>query len=251
MADNASAPQSDGRRNPFGTSPPASAPNTVTLADGARRGRWIALDINAADFALFFVAPTMERKRLVPCFDSAHPVIAGRTKSLVNQLGEILARHAMTSTVPCWWSDDPLSPSYASFGALTLTGAAIAESPGQAGVGFPVYADRGQIGLVVFSGPDIAVDDQLLCDTHARCFSLFSAATSLRPADSGGLPPISKRELECLKLTANGFTSEAIAEQLGLSVHTANQYLTNSAQKLDAVNRMHAVAKALRMRLIE
>lgn len=251
MADHASAPQSDGRRNPFGTSSPVSAPNTVTLADGARRGRWIALDINAADFALFFVAPTMERKRLVPCFDSAHPVIAVRTKTLVNQLGEILARHAMNSTVPCWWSDDPSSPSYASLGALTLTGTAIAEPPGQAGIAFPVYADRGQIGLVVFSGPDIAVDDQLLCDTHARCFNLFSAATSLRPADSGGLPSISKRELECLKLTANGFTSEAIAEQLGLSVHTANQYLTNSAQKLDAVNRMHAVAKALRMRLID
>jgi len=251
MADHAAALQGDGHRTPFGTSPPPSPANTVTLADGARRGRWIALDINAADFALFFVASAMERKRLVPCFDSAHPVIAGRTKSLVNQLGEILARHAMSSTAPCWWSDDPSSPSYASFSALTLTGAAIAEAPGQGGIAFPVYADRGQIGLVVFSGPDIAVDDQTLCSTHGRCFSLFAAATSLRPAESGGMPPISKRELECLKLTANGFTSEAIAEQLGLSVHTANQYLTNSAQKLDAVNRTHAVAKALRMRLID
>jgi DNA-binding CsgD family transcriptional regulator len=251
MADNASAQHGDGHRTPFGTPPPASSASTVTLADGARRGRWIALDINAADFALFFVASAMERKRLVPCFDSAHPVIAGRTKSLVNQLGEILARHAMTSTAPCWWSDDPSSQSYASFSALTLTGAAIAEAPGQAGIAFPVYADRGQIGLVVFLGPDIAVDDQTLCSTHGRCFSLFSSATSLRPAESGGMPPISKRELECLKLTANGFTSEAIAEELGLSVHTANQYLTNSAQKLDAVNRTHAVAKALRMRLID
>ena len=42
-----------------------------------------------------------------------------------------------------------------------------------------------------------------------------------------------------------------IAAQLGLSVHTANQYLTNSAQKLNAVNRMHAVAKALRLGLID
>ena len=60
-----------------------------------------------------------------------------------------------------------------------------------------------------------------------------------------------KRELECLKLTANGYTSEEIAQLLKLSVHTANQYLTNTAQKLNAVNRMHAVAKALRMGLIE
>ena len=34
-------------------------------------------------------------------------------------------------------------------------------------------------------------------------------------------------------------------------MHTANQYLTNTAQKLDAVNRMHAVAKALRLGLID
>lgn len=251
MADNASALQSDGRRNPFGASSPASSASTVTIADAARRGRWIALDINAADFAILFISASMERRRVVPCVDSAHPAVALRTKSVVALLGETLARHAMASTVPCWWSDDPASGSYASFSALTLTGPAISDMPGQAGIAFPVYAERGQAGLVVFSGPDIAMDDQLLCDTHARCFSLFSAVTALRPAELGGVPPISKRELECLKLTANGFTSEAIAEQLGLSVHTANQYLTNSAHKLDAVNRMHAVAKALRMRLID
>ena len=43
------------------------------------------------------------------------------------------------------------------------------------------------------------------------------------------MPTISKRELECLSLTANGLTSEEIADRLGLSVHTANQYLTNTA----------------------
>jgi DNA-binding CsgD family transcriptional regulator len=62
---------------------------------------------------------------------------------------------------------------------------------------------------------------------------------------------MSRRELECLSLTADGQTSEEIAARLGLSVHTANQYLTNSTQKLNAVNRMHAVAKALRMGLID
>jgi DNA-binding CsgD family transcriptional regulator len=62
---------------------------------------------------------------------------------------------------------------------------------------------------------------------------------------------MSKREIECLRLTANGLTSEEIAAELGLSVHTANQYLTSSAQKLNAVNRIHAVAKALRAGLID
>ncbi len=41
-----------------------------------------------------------------------------------------------------------------------------------------------------------------------------------------------------------------IAAMLGLSMHTATQYLTSAAQKLDAVSRTHAVAKALRLGLI-
>ena len=88
-------------------------------------------------------------------------------------------------------------------------------------------------------------------DIHARCFSLFDAVARMRPGESAKFPSISKRELECLKLTANGYTSDEIARLLKLSVHTANQYLTNTTQKLNAVNRMHAVAKALRMGLIE
>ena len=56
------------------------------------------------------------------------------------------------------------------------------------------------------------------------------------------LPPGSERGglmtmASVLKLTANGYTSEEIARLLKLSVHTANQYLTNTAQKLNAVNR--------------
>ena len=45
--------------------------------------------------------------------------------------------------------------------------------------------------------------------------------------------------------------SDEIATRLGLSVHTANQYLANTTQKLNAVNRMHAVAKALRAGLFD
>ncbi len=62
---------------------------------------------------------------------------------------------------------------------------------------------------------------------------------------------MSKRERQCLQLTARGKTSDEIAAALGLSIHTANQYLTATTQKLNAVNRMHAVAKALRLGLID
>ncbi len=44
----------------------------------------------------------------------------------------------------------------------------------------------------------------------------------------------------------DGYTSEEIAEKLGLSVHTVNAYLGSATVKLDAVNRIQAIAKAIR-----
>ncbi|MGD9913176.1 MAG: LuxR C-terminal-related transcriptional regulator [Rhizobiaceae bacterium] len=247
----AARPGETDRKNPFGAPPPLAPHHTITMADASRRGRWIAVDINADEFSLFFVASSIEGSRLVACVDSAHPALALRTRTLSSQMGELVARLASASTAPCWWSEDPDCASSSAFAGLTLAAAAPVRPLGQTGIAFPVYADRGQSGVVIFSGPDIVMDDRLMCETHGRCFALFAAVTALRPMESGMMPAISKRELECLKLTANGMTSEEIAQALGLSVHTANQYLSNSAQKLNAVNRMHAVAKALRLGLID
>lgn len=243
--------EGSGRRNPFGAPSPSSEPHhTATMADAVRRSRWIAVDINAALAGLFFITPSADRSRLVPCFDSEHPGISPRTKQFVGHFGDAFARHANHSTIACWWSSEPESTSSVSFATLQFVDRSLPGPNDTSGIAFPVYAEGGQSGLVVFTGPDITLDDQALFDTHGRCFALFAAVTRLRPMEVKA-PSISKRELECLKLTANGHTSDQIAGLLGLSVHTANQYLTNITQKLNAVNRMHAVAKAMRIGLIE
>jgi DNA-binding CsgD family transcriptional regulator len=84
-----------------------------------------------------------------------------------------------------------------------------------------------------------------------QALDLFGRLIALRVKDEDSHPKLSRRELECLRLTAEGQTSEEIAAGLNLSVHTANTYLGNATQKLNAVNRMHAVAKALRLGLID
>lgn len=84
----------------------------------------------------------------------------------------------------------------------------------------------------------------------ARC--LMDGADSVR--DKGkdfDQPRISTREQSCLAWTAEGKTSEEIGIILELSPHTVNHYLGSAARKLGATNRMHAVAKALRLGLIE
>ncbi len=210
-----------------------------------------AVDINASSFALLFAGPSAERPILSPCFDSQYPGVSPETKLIAGEDRLGIVRHARASTVPFWWNDEPASASSASFEALRWTIRIEPLVAGTSGIVFPVHAERGQCGLLVFLGSEIALAPEGMFDIHARCFSLFDAVARMRPGESAKFPSVSKRELECLKLTANGYTSEEIARLLKLSVHTANQYLTNTAQKLNAVNRMHAVAKALRMGLIE
>ncbi|AZO45041.1 helix-turn-helix transcriptional regulator [Mesorhizobium sp. M7D.F.Ca.US.005.01.1.1] len=240
------------QRNPFGAFTLGSETHhAVTIPDAVRRCRWISVDINASAFGLFFVSPSPERARLVPCFDSDYPGIAVATKFISGANGEEIVRHTRISTEPRWWTDDGVAAMAEMFRNLAWTEQMAALAPGTSGIAFPVHADRGQCGLVVFLGSQIALPQDALYEIHARCFSLFAAVARIRPGDAGRMRAISKRELECLKLTANGNTSEEIARLLKLSVHTANQYLTQSTQKLNAVNRNQAVAKALRLGLIE
>lgn len=61
---------------------------------------------------------------------------------------------------------------------------------------------------------------------------------------------LSARELECLRWSAAGKSSEEIAVILNISGHTVVSYLKSAMRKLDAVNRMQAVARACRYRLL-
>lgn len=223
--------------------------HAVTIADVVKRCRWLATDLGARDFALCLAGSAADNSRLVPCFDSDYPGSMAAARLLGGGIGEHLMGHIRQSTAPCWWADDASAETV--FSALTWTSRIRPLALHDRGIAFPVYTDRGQAGLVIFGGPELAPDAASLHELHGRCFALFEAVARIglgRPAD---LPVMSRRELECLRLTSRGHTSEEIARLLKLSVHTANQYLTQTTQKLNAVNRMHAVAKALRLGLID
>jgi DNA-binding CsgD family transcriptional regulator len=53
-----------------------------------------------------------------------------------------------------------------------------------------------------------------------------------------------------LQLLGNGRTTEAAARELFLSPATVRTYTENAMRKLEARNRVHAVAAALRLQLI-
>lgn len=221
----------------------------ATLADAARALHRIAAPLGASDCAVLAVAGIGERARLVSVLDGDHPGMAPATRLVIEEAGTTIAAYALRSSVPCCWSRSAgVDPTAGMWGGLA---AAIAV-PLQAfdGVVFPVFGEQGRQGVAVFTGERLVLSNLLVCDAHLSVARLFNDICRLRMSPARGLP-VSKRELECLRLAARGLTSDEIAAQLGLSVHTANQYLANTTQKLDAVNRMHAVAKAMRLGLID
>lgn len=72
-----------------------------------------------------------------------------------------------------------------------------------------------------------------------------------RPIAGAHRGPLSPREAECLSWAAQGKTAEDIATILGLSIETVRIHLKRVCSRLNAVNRSHAVAKAVYLGFID
>ncbi len=228
------------------------SPQPVTgIPDAVRACRRIADAMNAEAFSLQFLSPQGESRRLAPVFDTDFPGVSSFSKALSARSASGFAQQIAETAVPLWWRPVGSPPFPTATARCWADEIADPTNLDTGGIAFPVSLEHGRSGVIAFAGRNIVIDDAGLCDAHARCFALFGEVAKQRLQDCAKVLPVSKREIECLRLTANGMTSEDIASSLGLSVHTANQYLTNSTHKLNAVNRIHAVAKALRSGLID
>ena len=219
------------------------------LAEAARYCHSLAVALNANAFSLLFCARQGDARRLAPVFDSAFPGVSPLSRAL-SAKSCMAAAGFFAAPTPAWWrpaGEPPFLTASARRWAREIDSAVVLRGRTEASRSI----ERSKSGVVVFAGDDMTLDEVALCETHARCHAVFAGVVENRSLDGEQLPAMSKRELECLRLTANGLTSEEIAAALKLSVHTANQYLTNSTHKLNAVNRIHAVAKALRCGLID
>ena len=67
----------------------------------------------------------------------------------------------------------------------------------------------------------------------------------LSPRATAQLPQLSPREREIMHLMAEGRTAESIGSTLGVSVETVRTHVRNVIRKLQARNRVHAIAIAL------
>jgi DNA-binding NarL/FixJ family response regulator len=77
------------------------------------------------------------------------------------------------------------------------------------------------------------------------------AATMVRVSLDAGLPALSARERDILRLVSDGASNNDVGETLHISPDTVRTYLRRAMKKLEAETRTQAVAKAIRLSLIE
>jgi DNA-binding CsgD family transcriptional regulator len=112
----------------------------------------------------------------------------------------------------------------------------------------------------------IRVDDSTLAD---RLTALLSGVPGLRLARLNEIgdvavvsPPISDnlperdsaltpREIQVLRLLAEGASNKSIARRLGISVHTVKFHVASLIDKFEAVGRTDAVTHAVRLGVIQ
>ena len=123
------------------------------------------------------------------------------------------------------------------------------------GVTAPVHGPHGELGILSFAGraaPGRRRDeDRSLAFAHHLAGHVHEAvrrvvglaAVDVRPA-------LSPRERDCLRWASDGKTSWEIAQVLGVAERTVNFHLDNAAEKLGAVSRQHAIAKAIALGML-
>ena len=115
----------------------------------------------------------------------------------------------------------------------------------------PVSYDSMVVGVIGLCG-DRELDALQQTGLQLVLYNLFAQARSLRNAGivtaHAALTP---REKEVMTLSADGLTSQDIAEQLGMSARTVNQHVDNVSAKLGTKNRAHTVAEVIRHRLLD
>ena len=90
------------------------------------------------------------------------------------------------------------------------------------------------------------IQDLVLPHLHRALCQLGCTGSQLPSA-----PPLSPRELEVLKWIGAGKSSWETGMILRIAERTVNFHIGNIQRKLDAVNRLQAVAMALKLGLLE
>ncbi len=107
-------------------------------------------------------------------------------------------------------------------------------------------------GLLVCLARNAAVETRLVTLHNAGLSKLIATFETEREAKvQAAQAMLTEGERNVLIWCGNGKTSFEISRILGLSEHTVNHYIAAAVRKLDATNRTHAIAKAIKRNIID
>jgi DNA-binding CsgD family transcriptional regulator len=114
----------------------------------------------------------------------------------------------------------------------------------------PVHDAAGRRSAIALGGnrPDVSRKEMNVLTFVAG--HLYNRLSEIWAASRRTPGALSRREIECLRLAATGKTTTEMARILSLSEYTVNHYLNRATRKLDSVNRVQTIAKAIRAGLI-
>lgn len=156
---------------------------------------------------------------------------------------------SLTSVLPTDWSEFSLHGKK----IQQLFGEAKEFGIGTRGLTFPIRGRLGETALFSIAS-NMAQDDwehfkdENLPEMQMLAFYVHRLISI--PVDLNNPPRLAPREIECLRWSAAGKTSEDISVILNLSPKTIRAYLESARFKLNGLNITHAVAKAIALNLI-
>jgi DNA-binding CsgD family transcriptional regulator len=123
------------------------------------------------------------------------------------------------------------------------------------GYSIPICGPEGDVGLFTVVGArDRDVIDAVRGEAPALQLTAIQmhdrVVKQVSANRSADLPRLTAREIECLAWTAEGMTTDEIADKMCLSGSAVNYHLGKAARKLSAASRHHAAILAIRAGLI-
>lgn len=115
---------------------------------------------------------------------------------------------------------------------------------------FLLHSTSGEPFMMLFSGQRGLLDIDETAGLYFAAVQLFECLEPIFAPGPVSRGTLSSREVECLRWAAAGKSSDEIAIILGISAYTVSSYFKTATKKLGAVNRMQAIASAMRLKLI-
>lgn len=161
-----------------------------------------------------------------------------------------VVKRGLQRIVPLDWTDIDKSPK----SLKKFFGEAREFGVGQQGLSIPIRGMHGETALFSINVECSDADWRQFRREYIRDFQMlafyFHEHVLRREGVGNDMPRLPERQIEMLKWAADGKTEWETAMICGLAQRTVSYHLTGAMSALGAVNKVHAVAKALKLRLI-